>query len=398
MGSICCVAAREKTLTQSNNAPSPVPYMQYNQVNSMHSPSWSFQWDGRSHVETSVDSSVQAHRDMSGRSSGNMASEFKGEFGSGTISNGESPMESYRTPTWTKSPVHPHDSDDFNTSVSDINSSPSLMQKYPAEEKIFNRSPTLSDNSKSKLLQFVPSTPSASRSKTTDPSSSRNYLNDHGSQGGSSDRWSMRTFSELVASSRRERWSFDSECLVGKMTRSNSHHLSSPSMDLQACAICSKPLIDRSPYSSQNLITSYDAPVVGVLFCGHVYHADCLEHTTPEPNRYDPPCPLCLVGEKGLKIRISREKASRLDASDSRVRNKISRIGVADIDLDNESLVPNRHRDGKDPKMVATSSAKGFLGGPFLKRHFSIGSRTTRSVSENDSTRRKSFWGRIRRD
>ncbi|VAH59873.1 unnamed protein product [Triticum turgidum subsp. durum] len=64
-----------------------------------------------------------------------------------------------------------------------------------------------------------------------------NDLSVAGSHGESSDGWSMRTFSEMVASSQRERWSIDSELLgsvSSKMTRSNAsnHTTVSPDQEL----------------------------------------------------------------------------------------------------------------------------------------------------------------------
>ncbi|KAF6147263.1 hypothetical protein GIB67_013084 [Kingdonia uniflora] len=62
---------------------------------------------------------------------------------------------------------------------------------------------------------------------------------------GSSDGWSMIIFLVLVASSQRDRWSFDSETFSSsghsKMTRENS-----PFIDLRTCGVCSKLLTERS--------------------------------------------------------------------------------------------------------------------------------------------------------
>eukprot|EP00262_Sarcandra_glabra_P020386 TRINITY_DN808_c0_g2_i1.p1 TRINITY_DN808_c0_g2~~TRINITY_DN808_c0_g2_i1.p1 ORF type:complete len:196 (+),score=29.35 TRINITY_DN808_c0_g2_i1:1-588(+) len=195
----------------------------------------------------------------------------------------------------------------------------------------------------------------------------------------------MRMFSELVASSQRERWSFDSEKLVG----SGHGKITSPTTDLQTCGICSKLLTERSSWRCNEL------SVVAVLVCGHVYHAECLENSTPEVDRYDPSCPVCLDGEKPAS------KMSR-GGADSKARNKISRIGVADIDLDGNAVPyhdKGSRREGKGPKMEASSSIRSSFGKPFLKRHFSMGSKPARSFSENESSRRKGFfWARYRKE
>ena len=116
-----------------------------------------------------------------------------------------------------------------------------------------------------------------------------------GSHVGCSHGWSMRTFSELVASSQRERWSFDSEHLgsgLSKISVCGSRFSYSPSLDLQTCGACSKFLTERSSWAASEL------SVVAVLVYGHAYHADCLESMTPEVENYDPACPICTGGEK----------------------------------------------------------------------------------------------------
>ncbi|KAF8068546.1 hypothetical protein N665_1145s0014 [Sinapis alba] len=78
--------------------------------------------------------------------------------------------------------------------------------------------------------------------------------------------WSLNTFSELVAYSQRERWSFDSEHLGSsrrKLSGGSSRFSFSPSfvVDQQTFGACSKLLTERSS-------------VAAVLACGHVYHAE----------------------------------------------------------------------------------------------------------------------------
>ncbi|XP_006827295.2 uncharacterized protein LOC18422013 [Amborella trichopoda] len=60
------------------------------------------------------------------------------------------------------------------------------------------------------------------------------------------------------------------------------------------CALCERLLSQRSPWSSRRIVRSGDMPVAGVLSCCHVYHAECLEQTTPKTQKSDPPCPLCM--------------------------------------------------------------------------------------------------------
>lgn len=218
-----------------------------------------------------------------------------------------------------------------------------------------------------------------------------------GSHGGSSDGWSMRTFSELVASSQRERWSFDSEhigSINGRIGESSSSRFScSPSTDVQYCGACSKVLAERSSWGGPEL------SVVSVLVCGHIYHAECLESMTREADKYDPMCPICMVGEKQFS-KISRRawKAEMELKSKSR---KISKNRVVDSYLDSDFEVfdaKNTDRKGKCVRMEPSSSTKSSSTKPFLKRHFSLGPKWSRSMSENDSSKKKGFWARCRKD
>ncbi|OAY73024.1 uncharacterized protein LOC109723952 isoform X2 [Ananas comosus] len=62
----------------------------------------------------------------------------------------------------------------------------------------------------------------------------------------------------------------------------------------QKCGLCERLLWQKSPWSSNRIIRNSDMPIAGVLSCKHVFHADCLEETTPKSQIQDPPCPLCL--------------------------------------------------------------------------------------------------------
>lgn len=134
------------------------------------------------------------------------------------------------------------------------------------------------------------------------------------SQCGSCDGWSMHTFSELVAS-QRGRWSFDSECLGSgrrKISGSRSRLSYSPSMDLQSCGACTKFLSDKSAWSNQKFVANGDLSFISVLICGHTFHAECLETMTAEADKYDPLCPICMVGDKHFS-KLSR-KCFRVEA------------------------------------------------------------------------------------
>ncbi|XP_043812839.1 uncharacterized protein LOC110615637 isoform X2 [Manihot esculenta] len=222
-----------------------------------------------------------------------------------------------------------------------------------------------------------------------------------GSHGGSSDGWSMRTFSELVASSQRERWSFDSEHLgygLSKVSGCSSRFSCSPSLDIQTCGACSKFLTEGSSWSSRRILASNELSMVAVLVCGHVYHADCLETLTLEVDRYDPACPICTGGEKQVS-KVSK-KVLRAEAELKARSHKISRSRVIDSYLDSDSDDFDYQKNAiwrGAPKMEASSSAESSSAKPFLKKNFLFGSKWSRSLSEKDSARKKGFWARYRK-
>jgi len=218
------------------------------------------------------------------------------------------------------------------------------------------------------------------------------------SQCGSSDGWSMRTFSEMVASSQKERWSFDSEYSGSgphKMSGTSSRFSYSPSMDVQSCGACSKLLTERSAWGSQKLMGNSDQSVVAVLVCGHVYHADCLETMTSEADSYDPACPICMIGEKHLS---KLSKKGLRNESETKVKNyRISKNRVVDSYVDGGLDVFDRLKDVVS-RMEPSSSRRSSFGKPFLRRRFSLGSKWSRSLLENDSVGKKGFWARYRKD
>lgn len=109
-----------------------------------------------------------------------------------------------------------------------------------------------------------------------------------------------------TSSSRREgfRWSnassydllFDGDTIditehIGLET-ARSPYISSSARD-QKCALCDRPLWQKSPWSTHRIVRSSDMPVAGILPCRHVFHAECLEETTPKSQIHEPPCPVC---------------------------------------------------------------------------------------------------------
>ncbi|KAL3814110.1 hypothetical protein ACJIZ3_015378 [Penstemon smallii] len=420
MGAACCIAAKDRTIT--NGPPSETL-----QRHTRYSPSWSFRWDNRGRVAGEETSANWLH----GGGGLNNRLEVKSDTNVGTAYASEegSPLDSFRSHAWQKSPVS-----EGNTGNLRLPSSDQATLQNSVEVKESTESPSISYPSPVKLSPSAPSVSSISTSPPLPPNSSLSRWNRRspghcllrqvsdspipeyksptfsiseepssflplawanesarGSNGGSSDSWSIPAFSDLM-STRRERWSFDSETLSfsrEKITRNSR----SPSFDLQTCGVCTKNLTERSScrWSSQKIISSNEIAVVSVLTCGHVYHAECLEYMTSEINKYDPACPVCTFGAKRT-LKMS-EKALKAEM-DSKGRKR-SRKRVIDSDF-NSDISFDSHKsgevEGRGIKMNTSSSMKISNGKPFLRRYFSFGSKSNTSMSENQSMRKKSFF------
>ncbi|KAE8665196.1 protein TIC 20-I [Hibiscus syriacus] len=438
MGSVCCVAARDRTLPKRTGGETL-------HRNLTCSPSWSLRRDNQRCVADEIE---EPSYQMSNRVSRNVSMERRGTLGSGRrkVSDQGSALgiENYETPTSQKSPIHEVTGRNMMNPSSEI----SRASNYSTEAKNLAESPDIVDSSAPKLSFCVPSpfsppitktfsgrghllpsnsTPSrracfspghrllrqVSDSRILGLKSPNNYSmsegrssfvlstcsNDltAGSYGGSCDGWSMRTFSELVASSQRERLSFDSEHFGsgdGKISQCSSRFSYSPSIDAQTCGACSKLLAERSSLGNNEI------SVAAVLICGHVYHAECLETMTPETEKYDPACPICMIGEKQVS-KIYRKAlrgeaelmARRLKLFKNRVKDSFVEVGCNDFNHQQSAK-----REGKALKLEPSSSWRSSLTKSFLKRHFSIGSKWGRSLSENESARKKGFLVRYRND
>ncbi|KAJ8479576.1 hypothetical protein OPV22_023303 [Ensete ventricosum] len=434
MGANCCVAVKDKPL------PSPAQFDVSTYRNVRRSPTWSFRWDNRTHIEDAMDNVAQFSHHHSGNVGPQIRSDSPTEAES--LSDRGSPSDALHLEKWHESPIRSGSAGklkDVSADDQSIKSDSSCKSKDSLKLSYFASAPDV------KFSKSVPSTPSSSSYKA-DPSSSRyltaagyhlfiplmrtakyptssrracrspgfqlcrqisdsripslqslnensspegrhsfvlsfrsNELSTGGSHGESSDGWSMRTFSELVASSNRERWSFDSDNLTSsssKITGSNPQQTTQVSPDQPICKVCSKLLMEHC--------------VVAVLVCGHIYHAECLEKMTTEIDRYDPTCPVCTHGEKSA--------AKLFKKAETKARNKLSRIGVADNNPHGDAIC-DRHKKGSEgPKMGASSSTtQSSFGRSFLRQRFSIG-RPSRSTTENESNRKKGFWERYRKE
>ncbi|XP_072975730.1 uncharacterized protein [Typha angustifolia] len=115
----------------------------------------------------------------------------------------------------------------------------------------------------------------------------------------------MEDSPEPSTSSRREgfRWSnsssfdfgYDGDAIdITEDIGMESQRFPTNSVRYEKCGLCERLLWQKSPWSSNRIVRSSDMPIAGVLPCGHVFHADCLEETTPKIQIHEPPCPLCL--------------------------------------------------------------------------------------------------------
>jgi hypothetical protein len=127
----------------------------------------------------------------------------------------------------------------------------------------------------------------------------------------------------------------------------------------------------------------HELAVVAVLFCGHAYHANCLDSITAENEKYDPPCPVCTHGEACT--------AKLFKKMELKVKNKTSE-NMADTDLDGSSKRQKKVK--REPRFGTSSSMKDTFSRPFLRRHFSTGSRPSTPVSGSEPTRKKGIWSR----
>eukprot|EP01018_Ginkgo_biloba_P008746 Gb_23224 [translate_table: standard] len=495
MGSVCCVAARPEH-SSLNNHRRPMGLQEPRwRTNGGFSPPIYSQWDDKSQAEDDVAamSSMQFQRALSLNSRGSRVASPHFSSHQRTISgigpNEGSPSDSFRASKWLNSPILLRNAGDSVHAPADLISSPSITQTSSKEGGHSVGSSTVSNTPEStpphlNMLEF-----SSAHSKNQPPSSHRHsigsnlffsrrphHISSHplsrqisdsriharnavngssmplsegrhsfklsgssgdsmvGSHGGASDWWSMQTFSDLVASSRRERlrwtdasspsdfrWapgkeSMDRATLAGERIRANGSQAASlsSSVDVQSCAICSKLITQRSPWSAQKVIASNDLSVVAVLACGHVYHAECLEKATPEGSQQDPPCPVCVAsenmivnGQKSVEQSASCKGRTRACASHGQSsRNKISRIGVAYDDAVG-SEVPSGFKfscskdsrsSGNGIKLSSSSSEKSFLSKSFSKRHFFFRGKSVKNLAVSDHVYKKGFWGKQRKE
>lgn len=409
MGSACCVAARDRTITDRSS----------NDIitrNDRYSPSWSFRWDNRGRV-AGEESSINDRLDNKSHTTVETAYATEG-----------SPLDSSRSLQWQKLPPSEEiglpQSDMLNSknlhevkdsrgiqtpvalelsptnmltpthSVSSLSASPlssSRSQLMPMSSLTPSRWSRRSPGHHHLLRQISDSrirgmmSPNFSISEDGSPFMHHPGFSNKsniGSHGGSSDGWSNR-----------DRWSFDSDAMSfsrDRISRSSVRVSSSPTVEIMTCGICSKLLTEQSSWSSHKIMATNGLTVVSVLICGHVYHAECLENMTSEINKYDPACPICTLGEKKV-MKLSGEMDFK-----GKIGKKLSRRVVDG----GNSAIFNQFTNGRGPIMGSSSSMKSSTstGKPFLRRHFSFGYKPNRSFSDNGSRKKRFFWSKSSRE
>ncbi|KAJ9551747.1 hypothetical protein OSB04_015792 [Centaurea solstitialis] len=351
MGSVCCVAARDRTAINGSNS-------DVMSRNVCYSPSWSFRWDNRGRVaeeETSVNwrlpDGVGTTDRLDNKSQTTIETANASEVGS--------PLEGFQSLTRRKSlpsegnmvctsgPLNsrnPQEVTESSETPVDLDPSPTDTSPPPHSVSSFSTSPISSTNCR----HLPPSNSTESRRHHLSPQWSDGSNSGPQSHGGSSDG-----FPELGFGGGRV----------------------SPPSAAQTCGVCSRNLSDK-PWGRQKIMATNELDVIAVLICGHVYHAECLESImTSGIDKYDPACPVCTFGEKQM-LKLS-EKALRAEMElKAKIAKKLRRRV-----MDGDSVVFS------GPQMSSSSSMKSSFGKPFLRKHFSFRSKSSRSMSES-----KSFW------
>ncbi|WZZ02463.1 hypothetical protein YC2023_074791 [Brassica napus] len=411
MGNACCVAAPDKMVLSAA------------ETERRHSPPWSFRWDNHNHNHN------HNHNRGGGRVAGadsslsrNDGSDFK--FESPFVSSYGSPsLDSFQTQTLHKSPP----SDLSFPTCSSMNtlfeqkenvSTEAAPPSYPPPPRLslslasqpssFPPSPLPSHPASSSTLQLtqrrrlskqlsdgqIYGINSLSRSSSTEERQGTTFRYDS-SQSGPSEGWSRQAFSEIMSSSRcNQPLSNDNDCFGLERDKIANPGNRMSIHQQQTCGACARPLSEKSLWSSQNIFMTNELSVSAILACGHVYHGDCLEQMTPEVDKFDPSCTICILGEK--KTAKLSEKALKVEMNlkAKRLRNRVLN---SDFECDDFVMFDHSHMASaaaaESPKLVSSSSVKSYSAKPFLARHLSFGSRgNSKSTKEDLPVRKKGFF------
>ncbi|KAF9626237.1 hypothetical protein IFM89_031364 [Coptis chinensis] len=342
-GSLCCVAARPHASTTASGEWSMGPHEPYWRTNTSFSPPLSRRWERRFQTDGlpyGSRSGLQLYESSpSSNSKESVTSMRDDRFPNDAASDGagsyfSSPSDSFQTQQWTPSPMTEGIISDYASGALREHASGPLVFTPGMEgtagapynagsissrsdgseyEAVFKTSSNRNFSNRCSFMSkpihpisFLNQTPERDVSGTI---TTGNYLN-------------RQALNEAGSSTpRREtlRWSSSSSMDFTDVSEQLDSDSAVPSYNLSEggvkCGLCDRLLSQRSPWSSRRIVRSGDMPVTGILSCRHVFHADCLEQTTPKIQKHDPPCPVCARLENALEQPTS-----------SRLRNGLPRL------------------------------------------------------------------------
>ncbi|KAJ4960529.1 hypothetical protein NE237_020439 [Protea cynaroides] len=355
MGSLCCVAARPHGSNTASREWSMGPTEPYWRTNTSFSPplsgrgDYAFQSEGLPHATCNavqLGSSISSNsKESRGQGRGDQLLHHQYSASDGFGSYFSSPSDSFQTPQWTPPPRQGVTIDDYVSAVmrepvpEPLSFTPS-MEGTSAIPYSAGSSSSRSDGSDyepvGKMHASSNRNSSSCRlfmSKPIHPLSFPNQIEreTHGSiSTGNSIELSnhienrsrrhldpkfIQSFAELQSVSgvsefnattphgETQRWSSASSSIdfTDVYEQLDSENIA-PSYNVTEsfrCGLCDRFLSQKSLRSSLR----GDLPVTGVLSCRHVFHADCLEQTTPKIQKLDPPCPVCVRSDENAEQR-----------------------------------------------------------------------------------------------
>lgn len=142
--------------------------------------------------------------------------------------------------------------------------------------------------------------------------------------------------------------------------------------DDQKCGLCGRLLSQKSPWSSYRIVKNGDMPIAGVLPCSHIFHAECLEQTTPKTQIHEPPCPMCQKSADGAEASLSFSEPLRMTFRAVHMNRGVNILADSDGHggtqlLDQIESRFKRNRSLPMPRQAASSSIKNHL-----KKRFSF--------------------------
>jgi len=138
------------------------------------------------------------------------------------------------------------------------------------------------------------------------------------------------------------------------------------------------------------MVRTGDMPVAGVLSCSHIYHAECLEQTTPKSQKHDPPCPLCVGAFKPPLLSSPTDSVSvnELEMISTPV-NKFPRFKLTTDDgRPSSSGSKNYHQSDymvdvsgrKWGVQMSPHRSKSFLSKSRLRKHFTLKGKSVKEI------------------